>query len=189
MTPEPYVDAIRLAQAAPVGQGRVDFLINRPNEGVHTPVDELYFDVEKGILGDRWQQTAWLRLPDGRPDPRVQVSVTNTNVMRCFIGEHSEGVFSCGDNVYTNLNLSELTLPVGSRLQIGEAIIEVSDVVNDACGKFSQRFGKEAFACVRAAENAPLRLRGLFARIVQSGAVASGDIVALIGESSMCPVR
>ncbi|MEN8661342.1 MAG: MOSC domain-containing protein [Lentimonas sp.] len=180
MVTEPYADAIRLALTAPIEKGQVDFLINRPSEGVHTQVDELYFDVEKGIIGDRWSETAWLKLLDGRSDPRVQVSLTNTSVIRCFTGESGEGVFRCGDNVYTNLNLSERALPIGAHLQIGEAVIEVSDVLNDACGKFSQRFGKEAFACVRSEENASLRLRGLFAKIVQSGSVRIDDQLVLI---------
>ena len=90
------LDAVRLAQAAPIGQGRVNFLVNRPSEGVHTPVEDLYLDAETGILGDRWSRTAWLKLPDGRPDPRVQVSLTNTDVMRCFAGVSGEGVFRCG---------------------------------------------------------------------------------------------
>ena len=170
-----FSSAVRLAQAAPVAAGRIDDLINRPTEGVHTPVDALYFDPERGIRGDRWRETAWLRLPDGGPDPRVQVSLTNKQVMRCFAGTEPGAVFRCGDNLYTDLNLTEAHLPVGTRLRIGEAVIEVSDVVNDACGKFAQRFGAEAFDCVRRPEHLPLRLRGIFCRIVQAGWVRSGD--------------
>lgn len=177
---ESYADAVSLARMAPVGQGRVDFLVNRPSEGIHTPVDELYFDVEKGIIGDRWAQTAWLQLPDGGPDPRVQVSLTNTLVMQCFTGVSGEGVFRCGDNIYTDLNVTEQALPTGAHLQIGDAILEVSDVVNDACGKFLQRFGKEAFMCIRQVDHLPLRIRGLFARIVQSGRVRVNDRVVRI---------
>ncbi|MGJ8650411.1 MAG: MOSC domain-containing protein [Opitutaceae bacterium] len=170
-----YDTAIQLAHTAPVGSGRVDYLINRPSEGVHELVDSLYLDVENGIEGDRWKETAWLRLPDGAPDPRVQVSLTNTRVMQCFTGTEADAVFRCGDNIYTDLNLTETHLPVGTLLQIGEAVIEVSDVVNDACGKFAQRFGAEAFQAVRAPTNVGLRLRGLFARIRQSGRVQCGD--------------
>lgn len=162
---------------APILRGRVDFVINRPAEGVHERVDQLYLDVEQGILGDRWRETAWLRLPDGAPDPRVQVSLTNTRVMQCFTGADPDAVFRCGDNIYTDLNLTEAGLPVGTHLQVGEAVIEVSDVVNDACGKFAQRFGADAFKCVRLPEHLPLRLRGLFCRIVKTGPVRAGDSI------------
>lgn len=178
--PYKFVEAIRLARAAPVGRGRVDFLINRPAEGVHDPVDELYLDPVEGIRGDRWRETAWLRLPDGTPDPRVQVSLTNTQVMQSFTSTERGAVFRCGDNIYTDLNLTEAALPVGTRFQIGEAVLEVSDVVNDACGKFAQRFGADAFQCVRQPENLPLRLRGIFCSIQQAGRLTVGDELFVI---------
>ncbi|HAV14019.1 MAG TPA: hypothetical protein DCX06_11100 [Opitutae bacterium] len=180
MDNEAFAQAIRLAKSASTEVGHVNFLMNRPAEGVHVPVEELYLDVEKGIIGDRWLETAWLKLPDGSPDPRVQVSLTNVNVMRCFTGLEGEGVYRCGDNVYTDLNLCEQHLQVGAQLKIGAAIIEVSDVKNDACGKFSQRFGKEAFAVVRETEFSGLRLRGVFARILQSGKVVVHDSIMVL---------
>ncbi|MGZ0657052.1 MOSC domain-containing protein [Coraliomargarita sp. W4R53] len=172
-----FAGAAAIARDASIGRGRVEYLINRPAEGVHEPVEELYLDVEQGILGDRWRETAWLRLPDGSPDPRVQVSLTNTRVIQCFTGDQAGAAFSCGDNIYTDLNLTEAHLPVGTRLRIGEAVLEVSDVPNDACGKFAKRFGSSAFLCVRRAEHLPLRLRGLFCRIVQGGRIALGDSI------------
>ena len=175
-----YQEAVRLAQSAFIGQGQVDFLINRPSEGVHKPVGSLYLDPVGGIRGDRWQETAWLRLEDGSPDPRVQVSLTNTGVMQCFTGSEEGAAFRCGDNIYTNLNLTEAHLPVGSRLQIGEAVIEVSDVVNDACGKFVQRFGADAFQAIRSEENTPLRLRGIFCRIIQAGFIRQHDVIRVL---------
>ena len=174
-----YDRAVQLARAAPIGVGRVEYLMNRPSEGVHVPVDELYLDVETGIRGDRWRDTAWMRLPDGRPDPRVQVSLTNTKVIRAFTGEDADSHYRCGDNFYVNLNITEAYLPVGTRIRVGEAELEVSDVENDACGKFAQRFGAEAFQCVRQAENLPLRLRGMFCAIRKSGRVLLGDNVLL----------
>ena len=172
-----YDHSVQLAGAAPVGVGRIEYLMNRPSEGVHVPVDELYLDVDAGIRGDRWRDTAWLRLSDGRPDPRVQVSVTNTQVIRGFTGTDADSHYRCGDNIYTNLNLTEEVLPVGALLQVGDAVLEVSDVENDACGKFAQRFGAEAFKAVRSPNCVRMRLRGIFCRIRSSGYVRLGDLV------------
>lgn len=149
-------------------------LSNRPREGVHTPVQSLELCPDRGILGDRWSETAWLKLPDGSPDPRVQVSVTNIGIMEFLTGS-VERVRDCGDNLFVDLDLSMTNLPDGARLQAGEAIIEVSDVYNDACGKFAQRFGPVAFQWIRLPDNRPLRLRGLFARIIQGGIINAGD--------------
>jgi MOSC domain-containing protein YiiM len=137
-------------------------------------------DREQGIIGDRWATTAWMKLPDGSPDPRVQVSITNTKVMRCFTGSAPDAVFACGDNLYVDFNLTEQHLRVGARLKIGSAVLEVSDVINDACGKFAQRFGAEALKFVRSPENSALRLRGIFCSIIESGHVGIGDEINLL---------
>ena len=170
-----YEDAVEFARCAPVAFGQVDLLINRPSEGVHVPVAQLTLDRAAGIVGDRWSTTAWKTLADGAPDPRIQVSLTNTKVMRCFTGPAPNAVHGCGDNLYVDFNLTEAQLPVGTRLKVGSAVLEVSDVVNDACGKFAQRFGADALKWVRSPENAPLRLRGIFCTIVASGQVSLGD--------------
>jgi len=47
-----------------------DYLINRPSEGVHVPVDSLTLDREQGIIGDRWATTAWIKLTNGSTDPK-----------------------------------------------------------------------------------------------------------------------
>ncbi len=173
-------EALKLANQAPTDSGRVDYLINRPSEGVHVPVDSLTLDRDRGIVGDRWATTAWMRLSDGSPDPRVQVSMTNTKVMRCFTGSSDGAVFTCGDNLYVDFNLTEQHLRVGARLRIGSAVLEVSDVMNDACGKFAQRFGAEALKFVRSPENFALRLRGIFCSIIESGQVGIGDGIDLL---------
>ena len=175
-----YHSVLQAASAASVGIGRVEYLMNRPSEGVHVPVDELYLDEVAGIRGDRWRDTAWLRLPDGRPDPRVQVSLTNTEVIRGFTGIEADSHYRCGDNMYVTLNLSEAALPVGARVRVGGAVLEVSDVENDACGKFAQRFGAEAFKLVRESDTVHLRLRGIFCCIRESGTVRVGDAVRVL---------
>lgn len=164
------------APLSPSALGRVVLLSNRPTEGVHVPVEWLELCPERGILGDRWAATAWLRRPDGTSDPRVQVSVTHYQTMARLIGSE-ERVRDCGDNVFVDFDLSEANLPAGTLFQMGSAVLEVSDVYNDACGKFIQRFGKEAFDCVRDPANRPLRLRGIFCRILQAGTVRLGDVV------------
>lgn len=61
------------------------------------------------------------------------------------------------------------------------AALEVSDVINDACGKFVQRFGAAALHCVRRPEHAALRLRGIFCSIAASGRGRLGDRIERCG--------
>jgi hypothetical protein len=174
-----YSETLKLARQAPKNAGCVDYLMNRPSEGVHVPVDSLTLDQELGILGDRWATTAWMRLADGSPDPRVQVSITNTKVMRCFTGTSGEGVYGCGDNLYVDFNLTEQHLRVGARIKVGSSVLEVSDVINDACGKFAQRFGADAFKFIRTPKYSDQRLRGIFCSIIKSGKIHIGDDIGL----------
>lgn len=149
----------------------------RPKEGVHEAADTLELCVERGVLGDRWAHHCWMTLPDGRSDPRVQVSVTNFALMSMITGS-KENARDCGDNIFVDFDLTEANLPVGAQFKIGEAVLEVSDIENDACGKFAKRFGAEAFQWIRQPENQPLRLRGIFCKIIQGGKVRIGDRVS-----------
>ncbi|MEM7789828.1 MAG: hypothetical protein AAF546_00370 [Verrucomicrobiota bacterium] len=176
--------AIQLAEEAECETGRVCELMKRPEEGSHIPVKSLYLDPVEGIQEDRWSETSWLRLPNGKPDPRVQVSINNINVMRVFTGSAPDSIFRCGDNLYVDFNLTELNLPSGTLLKVGTATLEVSDIQNDACGKFADRFGTEAFQFVRHPENLPYRLRGIFCSILLSGVVNVGDSIVKLSKFS-----
>ena len=82
-----------------------------------------------------------------------------------------------GDQLYVDLDLGVGNLPAGTRLAIGEAIIEVTEPAHTGCAKFSSRFGSAALRLVNSPEGRDLRLRGLNARVVQPGTVRRGDAV------------
>lgn len=163
--------------AYPKEVGTVRQLGLRPTEGVHQLMQKLELSPQHGVHGDRWANGSWVTLDDGSPDPRVQVSVTNSQIMTLIAGDLASAL-DCGDNLFIDFDLSETNLPTGSRLQIGDQVVlEVSDIINDACGKFIQRFGVEAYTWIRKPENASLRLRGLFCSICQQGTIHVGDTV------------
>ncbi len=106
--------------------------------------------------------------------------MTNSKVMFCFTGSCGEEVDACGGNLYVDFNLTEQHLRVGARIKVVSAVLEVSDVMNDACGKSAQCFGAAAFKFIRAPGNVDQRLRGLFCSIVESDEVNIGDCVELL---------
>ena len=61
----------------------------------------------------------------------------------------------------------------------------LSDVVNDACGKFVQRFGVDAFNFIREPENVPLRLRGIFCQSHSRMAARRRDLCSIECEKRM----
>jgi MOSC domain-containing protein YiiM len=134
----------------------------------------------RGAVGDRWERRTWRHLPDGSPDPRVQVAVMDHRLLdflQALTGCHHHP----GDTLIVDLALDVASLPVGARLQVGSAVIEVSDIENDGCAKFGAHYGNDVLAWIRAPANRARRLRGLFARVVTGGHVCPGDAVARVG--------
>ncbi len=85
-----------------------------------------------------------------------------------------------GDQFYVDLDLSPANLPPGSRLLIGDAVIEVTAEPHLGCSKFIARFGRDAALFVNSAAGKSLNLRGINARIIQSGRVQRGSIISKI---------
>ena len=73
-----------------------------------------------------------------------------------------------GDNVIVDLDLDEQALPFGIRLRLGSAVIQLSGKLHAGCHKFRARLGDQALRWVNAKQNRALRLRGVFARILEA---------------------
>ena len=85
-----------------------------------------------------------------------------------------------GDQMYIDLDLSNHNLPPGTRLQLGDAVIEVTEFPHRGCQKFSARFGADATRFVNSKQGRELNLRGVNARVVQPGTIRVGDIARKI---------
>ncbi len=116
------------------------------------------------------------RTVDGSAHPDMQLNVMNARVI-ALIAQAKENWSLAGDQLYLDLDLSADNLPVGAQLMIGAAVIEVTPPPHTGCRKFVSRFGLEAMKFVNSELGRELRLRGLNAKVVQSGTVRVGDIV------------
>ena len=81
-----------------------------------------------------------------------------------------------GDQLFLDLDLSEGNLPPGTRLSLGSAVIEITEIPHKGCKKFIARFGLEAMKFVSSGLGKRLRLRGVNARVVRPGVVRVGDV-------------
>jgi MOSC domain-containing protein YiiM len=78
------------------------------------------------------------------------------------------------------MDLSVTNLPPGSRLAIGEAVIEVTSEPHTGCRKFVQRFGLDAMKFVNSPVGRELNLRGVNARVLRAGRIRRGDLAQRI---------
>jgi MOSC domain-containing protein YiiM len=106
----------------------------------------------------------------------MQLTLMNVRVAALVAQDPDRRVLA-GDQLYVDLDLSHDNLPIGTRLAIGSAVIEVSDQPHTGCKKFVARFGMEAMKFVNSPLGRQLRLRGMNTRVVQPGTIRVGDLV------------
>jgi MOSC domain-containing protein YiiM len=82
-----------------------------------------------------------------------------------------------GDQLFIDMDLSEANMPPGTRLTMGSAVVEITAIPHTGCDKFHRRFGQRATEFVNSTQGKVLHLRGLNAKVIQSGSVRVGDIV------------
>ncbi len=180
LTTEQIQTGLPHVMASPQEGGRIEAIVVRPGEDQREFRQTVYLSPEGGIDGDRWAAMVGQPVSGGSPDSRAQqVSLMNARLLRLIAGDE-ERMALAGDNLIVDLDLSQANLPVGQKLAVGEALIEVTDHPHTGCGKFTRRFGQDAVRFINAEEHRPLRLRGLYARILKAGAVRVGDAVQKI---------
>jgi MOSC domain-containing protein YiiM len=88
-----------------------------------------------------------------------------------------------GDQLYVDFDLSITNAPAGTRLAIGDAVVELTAQPHTGCSKFVARFGHDALRFVNGPSHKALRLRGVYARVVEPGTIRRGDAVTKLDES------
>jgi MOSC domain-containing protein YiiM len=161
---------------APKDDGVLELIVRRPAENGREVLEVGQLDVAVGLVGDNWLTRGSSSRPDKSAHPDMQLNVMNARAAALVAGEKTHWALA-GDQLYVDLDLSPDNLPAGTRLAIGDATIEVTDVPHNGCAKFAARFGKPALAFVNSSVGKSLRLRGLCARVVVPGTIRSGDIV------------
>jgi MOSC domain-containing protein YiiM len=157
---------------SPASEGVVELIVRRPAEGEREVLDEGVLDLEAGLVGDRWRPR-----PGKHDDGKLaQVTLMNARAVDVIAGERERWPLA-GDQLYVDLDLRPENLPAGTRLQVGSAVLEVSDLPHTGCAKFTARFGSAATRFVNSKPGRELRLRGLNARVVEPGVVRPGDAI------------
>lgn len=164
---------------SPRGRGRIEMLVRRPEVDAREVLEEAEFCLREGLCGDNWSRRPSSRRPDRTPHPDMQLNLMNARVLAAICPDRQKWQWA-GDQLIVDFDLSEQHLPVGTRLGLGTAVIEVTEQPHTGCKKFAERFGLEAHQFVNAAEHRHLKLRGINARVVQAGRCQSGSEIFVL---------
>jgi len=174
---EAGLDEIR---QSPKDNGVLRLLVRRPAENEREVLETGELDLIEGLKGDNWQTRGSSSMSDGSSNPDKQLNIMNARIAALVAAGDENRWQLAGDQLFIDLDLSDENLPAGTRLRIGTAIIEITPPPHNGCKKFVARFGLEAMKFVNSTVGKELHLRGVCARVVQSGTIRQGDAVRKI---------
>lgn len=160
---------------APSDAGTVDMVVRRPAVDEREVLEEGRLVTGVGLEGDNYLERGSSSTPDGAAHPEAELTVMNSRAVDLVAGGDRERWPLAGDQLFADLDLSVSNLPAGTRLAVGDAVIEVTAKPHTGCAKFAQRFGIDAARWVNSSDEH--RFRGVNARVVTDGTVRPGDTV------------
>lgn len=174
---ESGLDVIR---QSPKDDGVIEMIVRRPAPGEREVLRVGVLDAHDGLVGDNWRTRGNPRTPDGLSHPDMQINIMNARAVALIAGGETRWPLA-GDQLFVDLDLSGVNLPPGTRLSLGEAVLEVTEIPHLGCQKFVTRFGVDAMKFVNSPLGRELCLRGINAKVVRPGTIRPGDAVRKIG--------
>ncbi len=166
--------ALAARPGAPAHSGRVALIVRRSDNGRRETPERVRVAADTGVPGDTWG-----RRP--APNPEGQITVMQRDIAELIANGQPLVLF--GDNLLLDLDLSRGNLPLGSRVRVGAAMLEVTPKAHNGCHKFQARFGADALRFVSKPDLRHRNLRGIYMRVVEAGEVAVGDHVEVVSRA------
>ncbi len=154
---------------SPATTGVLELIVRRPRTDVREVVESAELDEAEGLVGDGWKTR-------GAAEIERQLTLANARLMALVAGEKQNWP-PAGDQLYVDFDLSQDNAPPGTRLAIGDAVIEVTATPHTGCKKYASRYGLDALEFISTPVGKGLRLRGMYAKVIRSGTIRAGDAV------------
>lgn len=159
-------------EKAPADAGPVEMIVRRPDEDRREMLESGTLDPEIGLVGDNW-------VDRGASGPETQLTLMSSRVLDAVAMSRDRWPLA-GDQIIVDLDLSKDNLPAGTKLAIGDGVVEITEIPHTGCAKFAGRFGNEGLRFVNTGEGRERRFRGVYARVVERGEFSVGDKVTKI---------
>jgi MOSC domain-containing protein YiiM len=159
----------------PKDRGRLMLIVRKTGVGQREVLEQARLTPDEGLTGDEWAR----RLP---AKPEAQLAVMRMDVAELIA--HGQPVPTFGDNLYVDLDISAANLPAGTRIRVGEALVEVTPMPHNGCKKFNARFGSDALRFVSNPATRPQNFRGIYWRVIEPGEVRAGSEVRVVSRGS-----
>ena len=179
LTTEQIEQGLDFVLQSPKDNAVIKLIVRRPKIGEREVLEKGEIDLEVGLVGDCWKTRGSSRTTDGFGHPDMQLNLMNTRIID-LIAQDKERWKLAGDQFFVDLDLSEENIPPGTRLSIGTATIERTEIPHLGCKKFIDRFGKDAMRFVNSDMGKSLNLRGINAKVIKPGTVKRGDVIVKI---------
>jgi hypothetical protein len=161
---------------SPHAVGVLAMIVRRPKVGKREVIEKGVLDTEHGLIGDNWLTRGSSRTDNGLGHPDMQLNLMNIRFAELIAGSR-ERVPLAGDQLFVDLDLSREDLPAGTKLAIGDAVIELTAIPHLGCRKFVERFGLDAMKFANSEFGRKHNLRGVNAKIITGGEIAVGDTI------------
>lgn len=159
---------------SPLNEGELKLIVRRPAVDAREELDVAELSTEIGLVGDNWQVKPSSSMPNGEPHPLKQITIMNARSIQTIAGTKERWKLA-GDQFFVDMNLGYDNLPPGTHLQLGTAILKVSEPPHRGCKKFAERFGVDAMRFVNSDAGRELNLRGINCSVIQPGRAKTGD--------------
>ncbi|MDA0748290.1 MAG: MOSC domain-containing protein [bacterium] len=176
LTTEELEAGLEPIRQSPRTDGKLDLIVRRPVTEERDVLEVGELNPAEGLAGDNWNTRPSARNAEGELRIDTQLTMMNSRAA-ALVSQAKDRWALTGDQLFVDLDLSEENLSPGTRLALGSAVIEITDVPHLGCKKFVARFGMDAMTFVNSPEGKALRLRGIYAKVVQPGKISAGDVI------------